>query len=542
MASPARAAARARAAEALSREELESGHAWAAATRRCALRLEHRLHRKNGAAKVLRAILRYQAAKVTVIDRRAIGVIARAARVSRRHARAMVTKLEDLGYVVRVRHAGTRLPGQRGWKTSGLVVPENLPNTDLLPPTARRRALGWDLADPRIQAALESRGVTVPSNPTLRARLEHLEARRAAEVAAEAEVAAKAVAKALTDVPAEVPTEAVWQVLTEVAARFEPVAAAEPEPVAELRSALPAVVAAVVGALAAGTENAQASIAGKALAPAVDKSTENRMDRAPIGFGFCDPDRNYLTPTPIAPTAVQKREEGAVAPIPHIAPSAASTVPEGPLPPPPPAAGERQCGPRLVPPSPATLVSAPRPPAVPPATRPTAMAGSRSEARPTLPEHLRGLHVPERQVLDWLVEHNPGMSRGKAWDCIKGYRQSAWWRLQRDARGESSGRPRAQGRRDAKAVAAKAVAADLDGDRQWAKAHRAWTDAAGDAEFFGWIMALRCAGWARHEGALVVRVTGPTDVLNRIAFRRAWLEDRAEAALGVPVVISWEPS
>jgi hypothetical protein len=259
-------------------------------------------------------------------------------------------------------------------------------------------------------------------------------------------------------------------------------------------------------------------------------------------------DRRSRSPTPRAVDDVDESAEGAVAPIPHIAPSAASTVPEGPPPPPPPpppappAAGERQSGPRLVSPSPATLVSAPRPPAVPPATHGPRAAGSRSEARPTLPEHLRGLHVPERQVLDWLVEHNPGMSRGKAWDRIKGYRQSARWRLQRDARGEASGRPRAQGRREAKAVAAKAVAANLDGDRQWAMAHRAWTDAAGDAEFFGWIMALRCAGWAMQEGALVVRVTGPTDVLNRIAFRRAWLEDRAEAALGVPVVISWEPS
>jgi hypothetical protein len=81
-----------------------------------------------------------------------------------------------------------------------------------------------------------------------------------------------------------------------------------------------------------------------------------------------------------------------------------------------------------------------------------------------------------------------------------------------------------------------------DRDQQWATLLRAWAAVPGAGKvWLDWLASLRCAGWAMEEGALVVRVTGPADVLNRLVFRRAMLEGRAKDALGVPVVISWEP-
>jgi DNA-binding MarR family transcriptional regulator len=473
--------------EGLRHEEMPSGREWGEAARKWGRTAARELGRCTGLRLTLLEIAFYCAAHVGIVDCRALSVIARKRKITRRALCAGLAELEERGYVLRVFRAGVRLARdergrvvevqpddervlhnvQRGSETSALLPVGLVKFVPLMPPGRERKARAFlaesALKDPRVRAAIAAKGNTIPSG-----------------------------------IPRSSPAPQAGSA-GDVSTR-------------------PAGLARKQSSASIGTQSVTRSVSSVVL------------------------DRTQVTPTPAAPRDVESAG-GADAPSPPIAPSAASTVPEAPsCVTPPPAAGERQNGPRLVSALPATLVSEPRPPTVPPATNRTGSAGSRSEARPTLPEHLRGLHVPERQVLDWLVEHNPGMSRGKAWDCIKGYRQSAWWRLQRDARGESSGRERAQGRRDAKAVADKAVAADLDGDRLWAKVHRNWSDTAGGAEFFGWIMALRHVGWARQEGALVVRVTGPTDVLNRIAFRKAWLEGSAEAVLGMPVVISWERS
>jgi hypothetical protein len=101
--------------------------------------------------------------------------------------------------------------------------------------------------------------------------------------------------------------------------------------------------------------------------------TLQRLSTVEISDRFSDHDRSPLTP-PRFRAVEREVEGGAVAPSPHIAPSAASTVSEGPTPPAPPAAGERRNGPRLVPPT----------------THGPRAAGSRSEAGPTPSPRTRG--------------------------------------------------------------------------------------------------------------------------------------------------------
>jgi hypothetical protein len=227
--------------------------------------------------------------------------------------------------------------------------------------------------------------------------------------------------------------------------------------------------------------------------PGTGYTTLQRLSTVAI----CDrlPDHDRSPCIPLRSSAVEREVEGgAVAPSPHIAPSAASTVPEGPPPPaPPPAAGERQGGPRLIPPSPAApLVSETRPSTVPPATRGPRVAGSRSEARPTLP-----------------AENERAAARRK-------------------------------GRAEPRPEALRGAAVAADGDRLQATLRKSWALVAGDAEFLGRLAALRFASRAWTGALLVVRVAGPPEALEQLMRYRVDLEAAGGRAVGVPVRVAWE--
>jgi hypothetical protein len=258
-----------------------------------------------------------------------------------------------------------------------------------------------------------------------------------------------------------------------------------------------------------------------------------------------DLDRRSGSPTPGASGDVngpERPEAGAIAPTFSREGAAAPFPPAPPLHPvalaEPPAAVEPPSGPRPITTSPATLVGETRPSAVPPATRGPGVAGSRREAWPTLPARLRGPHVPVADVVAWF--EGQGVPRSRAIERVHRYAKTAAWRRCRDARGEATGRPRAQARREAKAVNAAAAAADGERDRQWLTLRTAWARAAGDADFFGWISSLRCGGWAVDGPTLVVRVVGPREVLERLVYHRAALERLGREVLDVPLHVSWE--
>jgi hypothetical protein len=253
-------------------------------------------------------------------------------------------------------------------------------------------------------------------------------------------------------------------------------------------------------------------------------------------------DRRSGSPTPRAVDDVDESAGGAVAPSPHIAPSAASTVPEEPsCVTPPPAAGERQNGPRLVTPSPAPLVNETRPSTVPPATRPAAMAGSRSEVRPTLPEHLQGLQVPFRDVFEWFLANHPGMSRGKAWKCVEDCRRSLAWRAKRDERGEPPGRqPRWRGaakERDRTQRAARLAVVD-EGKRglsTWTKLRGEIANRATEAEWCDLLAKVECrAERLGGPGLIILDLDGPKGARDRVARIAATMPGRVQIAWPQP--------
>ncbi len=344
MASPARAAARARVAEldreGLRYEELPSGREWAIAVRRWARATARELGRCTGLRLTLLEIAFYCAAHVGIVDCRALSVIARKRKITRRRLCAGLVELEERGYVLRVFRAGVRLARdergrvvevqpddervlhnvQRGSETSALLPVGLVKFVALMPPARERKARAFlaefALKDPRVRAAIAAKGNTIPGG----------------------------------------------------------IPRSPPPPQA---------------GSAGDVTTGPAGLVRMLTSASIGSETLQSLCNVPIPDRFCAYDRSPLTPPRFR--AVEREEaEGAVAPIPPIASSAASTVPESPPSPAPPAAGERQGGPRLVPPSPATFGSDPRPPTVPPATRRAGAAGSRRESWPTHPAARQG--------------------------------------------------------------------------------------------------------------------------------------------------------
>jgi len=457
MASPARAAARAPAAEALSREELASGHAWAAEVRRYSRRATRELHRKNGAAKILRVVLAYLASRVCVVDRRAVGVIAREAGVKRRHARRIIPLLEKLGYIARADGAGVRLEGQRGSRTNGIVVPKTLPNIDLLPPAARRRALQWDLANPKIRAALEAHAAKFEAEPAAQAQL-----------------------------AAQVP-EAVPETL--------PPAAAD------------------------------------SAVPQVDPVTERGAYTPPMGFCFCDLDRNCKPPSPVAPAVVEETKEGAVAPIPPIALPPASTVPEVPSLAAPPAADERQNGPRPTPPSTGT-----------------GAASSRRESWPTLPVELRDPRLPDEvRVAHYVAE---GVPRSRAIAHVARFRRAKYAQQQLlEKFGEPPGRkPRWRGAvRERDGVERDSQRAIVEEGKRgfsvWTKLRGELADKASAPAWFDVLAHIRCPRETLGPGGeIVLHLEAQAEVRKTFEVHRDRIEEIARTTLPVRIQLVWEAS
>jgi hypothetical protein len=465
--------------EGLAREELESARPWAAAARRYGRDAARELHRRNGAAKVLAAITTYLASGVRVVDRRATGAIARAAGVTTRWAREKLAELEGDGYLLRVTRAGVRLPGQRGWETSAIIVPALLANGELMPDAARgaaRAALAeLALRDPKVRAALD--------------------ARRPAAAAASASAAA---------------------------AESEPPPV--PPPVPAVKSEPPAAPP------APREEQAAAPAEEVAVAPAVspaDLPQKRRIDRSGMGFCYFTSDRNRSSPTPPRAVDVERGEDALRAPL-----DAGAAAPAPPL------ERDPDTAPREVTPSPPPPAGDLRPPATSAPTPDDRPAGSsRGRSLQPLPPELRGPGARVADVIEYFTRQ--GLSRSAAVAHMRGWQRTAAFRRGREARGEEGGRPRAQARREARAVRLEAAAADEARDRSWARVRRRW-GAAGGEEWLAWIAALRCTGWGAGAGALVVRVAGSADVVERLAPWRELLEQLAGEELGVPLQVAWE--
>jgi hypothetical protein len=215
-----------------------------------------------------------------------------------------------------------------------------------------------------------------------------------------------------------------------------------------------------------------AGLARKQSSASIGFETLQSLCNDPIPDRFRADDRSPLTP-PRFRAVEREEEEGAVAPIPHIALPPASTVPERPsCPTPPPAEGERHGGPRLV------TASTPGP----------RVAGSRREVRPTLP--------------------------AKAAARRRG----------------GSGRPRPE--------ALPAVAAD--GDQLQATLRKSWWPVAGGPELLGYLASLRFVSRAWNGAALVVRMAGPPEAVERLQRLRVDLESAGGHAVGVPLRLAWE--
>jgi hypothetical protein len=173
------------------------------------------------------------------------------------------------------------------------------------------------------------------------------------------------------------------------------------------------------------------------------------------------------------------------------------------------------------------------------------MAGSRSEARPTLPEHLRGLDVPAPEAVGWLVEH--GWPRDEAWASVKSYRKSAWWRAHRDARGEPPGRKlRWRGAAQELGALERDVqrSAVEEGKRSvgWLRVLGAWADVANASAWREVLSAVTCSRETLgRSGELVLELDGPPKALHALERERDRLEELARQALNVPVRLALQP-
>lgn len=124
----------------LKRPCLESGRAWASATRDEEARAILAMSRRGGRSKVYRELLRQCRDGVLPADVRAVSSIGARLGITERQVRKHLAALEAEKWIVKVHHAGLRLPGQRGWTTTVIVLPALLPAVPLLPPAAREKA------------------------------------------------------------------------------------------------------------------------------------------------------------------------------------------------------------------------------------------------------------------------------------------------------------------------------------------------------------------------------------------------------------------
>jgi hypothetical protein len=469
--------------EGLRHEELPSGREWAVAARKWGRATARELGRCTGLRLTLLEIAFYCAAHVGIVDCRALSVIARKRKIGRRALCAGLAELERRGYMLRVFRAGVRLARDE----CGRVV-EVQPDDERALHNVQR---GWETSS-LLPVGLVKFVPLMPPGRERKAR-----ATLAELTLKDPRVRAAIAAKGNT-IPGGIP-------------RSSPAPQAGSAGDVTTR---PAGLANMQTSASIGTQSVTRSVSSVVL------------------------DRSQVTPTPAAPRDV-KSAGGAVAPSPHIAPAAASTVLDAPSCTVPPAAGERQSGPRLVSPSPATTGSAPRPPAVPPATPGPRVACSRSEARPTLPEHLQGLDVPAPKAVDWLVEH--GWPRGEAWTSVKGYRKSAWWRAHRDARGEPPGRKlRYRGAaRELEALQRDETRAVVEeGERGfsvWTKLRGELANRATEAEWYGLFDQVECrAEKLGGPGLIILDLDGPKEARARVAQIAATLPIRVQIAWPQP--------
>jgi len=124
----------------LRRPCLESGRAWASALRAEEARAILAMSRRGGRSKVYRELLRQCRDGVLPADLRAVSSIGARLGITERQVRKHLAALETEKWIVKVHHAGLRLPGQRGWTTTVTVLPALLPSVHLLPPGAREKA------------------------------------------------------------------------------------------------------------------------------------------------------------------------------------------------------------------------------------------------------------------------------------------------------------------------------------------------------------------------------------------------------------------
>jgi hypothetical protein len=365
----------------LGREELESGREWGSTVRRWARCKARELHRCNGLAKMLEAIACYLAARVVVMDRRALAAIARDKGIRQRQARASLRELERRRILVRVFRAGVRLPGQRGWETSAIVAPELVPFVALMPPAAQRRAraelAAFALRDPAVRAMLGNAPATQPAAP---------------------------------------------------GTPIEPPPAPPPPPCAPAPVA-PDLAPPVFAATAEGSppENRQTSTdMGSIVSPSVIDSDPHRIR---------DHDRPPLPPRRLR--VVDGGSGGAVAPSPRD-PSAAATGGSSSGGTAPPAGGERPRAPRPGSASPATSGGELERASAPPATCGPGAASSRREVWPTLPAELRGPHAAVRDVIAWYEAQ--GVPRSKAIAHVRAWQGAHFARRRRELAGEDPGR------------------------------------------------------------------------------------------------------
>lgn len=141
----------------LRRPCLESGRAWASATRQEEARAILAMSRRGGRSKVYRELLRQCRDGVSPADVRAVSSIAARLGILDRQVRKHLAALEADGVIVTVHHAGIRLPGQRGWTTNVYVMPALLGAVPLLPPGARAKARKLLLSG-LVRTALMTRG------------------------------------------------------------------------------------------------------------------------------------------------------------------------------------------------------------------------------------------------------------------------------------------------------------------------------------------------------------------------------------------------
>ncbi len=115
------------------------------------------MSRRGGRSKVYRELLRQCRDGVLPANLRAVSSIGARLGITERQVRKHLAALEAEGWIVKVHHAGLRLPGQRGWTTTVTVLPALLPSVQLLPPRAREKARKLLLGE-LVRTALMTRG------------------------------------------------------------------------------------------------------------------------------------------------------------------------------------------------------------------------------------------------------------------------------------------------------------------------------------------------------------------------------------------------